>query len=160
MSKKKNEATRRPYETPTITKLDPSDPRAVALRAELEPGEPTPTTGLVVVDHLEETEALRELLERRERELELVRGQFEAARSFLHENAVDLYLRANVLYLRAHDLPVAACCELGDVLEEIRHHLGAVGLFTRCARCGYERGEHAAEAPHAIAGECAGWESP
>jgi len=86
MSKKKNEATRRPYETPTITKLDPSDPRAVALRAELEPGEPTPTTGLAVVDHLEETEALRELLMRRERELELVRGQFEAARSFLLES--------------------------------------------------------------------------
>ena len=84
-----------------------------------------------------------------------------------HENAVDLYLRANVLYLRAHELPVASCCELGDVLEEIRHHLGlpdvdprAVGLFTRCARCGYERGEHAAEAPHAITGECAGWEAP
>lgn len=134
MSKKKNEATRRPYETPTITKLDPSDPRAVALRAELEPGEPTPTTGLVVVDHLEETEAaawlrrplagelyeLRELLVRRERELELVRGQFEAARSFLLESETrSAALRKTCRHVVA-ELRKGNGAEIGALAEVLR----------------------------------------
>jgi hypothetical protein len=84
-----------------------------------------------------------------------------------YEGAVELYLRAHWMFLRAHDLPVASCCELGDMLAEIAKNLRlpeadpkAIGLFTRCARCTFERGAHEVEAPHAIPEECEGWQAP
>ena len=81
--------------------------------------------------------------------------------------AVELYLKAHALFMRAHELSEHACCELGDVLAEIATALRlpeadpkAIALFVRCRRCTYERGEHAADAPHGIAGECDGWDAP
>ena len=110
---KKSATDRKPYAAPKITELDPTDARAIALRAEVGADDDEPTIPLI-------GDAIADARADAERQLETVQGQYQAAKGFLIEaeqRSAELrkVCRHVVVELRKGD--GAAIAELTAMLE-------------------------------------------